>query len=186
MKRKLKIFFNENKKLLAERGEPYSKYIFTSELQNSSKSSELHKFKDSLLNDKRIIRLIRNLYDKKLGTPSLEASAASHRVYGSFYWVLRFLADIGLSRDDMPIDDAIKFIFLNQMPDGQFTIGYRRRNRITVTAVCMTAHLLYSIGKLGYVNTRAFNAGLNYILTTRRNDGGWHCDWRKQPGEKDE
>ncbi len=186
MTRELKSFYDINKSQLAKTDQLYSKYLFYREIKTENIIREIYVLKKNLLHDQRIIELAHKLNNKTLGVSSLAGSVASYKVYGSFYWVAKFFADIGLTRDDLPIDDAIRFIFLYQMPDGQFTIGYRRKKNTTVTAVCMTAHLLYSFGKLGYLHEKAIAAGINYLLTTQRHDGGWHCDWKKQQGEPDQ
>ena len=50
----------------------------------------------------------------------------------------------------------------------------------------MTAHLTYCLIRLGYRESSTVAAALNYIITSQRNDGGWHCDRLKQCGERDE
>ena len=186
MTREFKNFFNLNKSLLSKTDQSYSKYFYIREIETDNGSPEIYSLKKHVLHDQRIIKLTNKLCDRSLGTSSLVGSVADYKVYGSFYWILKFFADIGLTKNDLPIDDAVRLIFLYQMPDGQFTIGYRQKKRTTVTAVCMTAHLLYSLGKLGYLYEKAITSGINYLLTTQRHDGGWHCDWKKQQGERDQ
>lgn len=186
MTNKVKLFFELNKSLLSKTDQIYSLYFYQREFENGKISQQFDSIKNDLLHEPKIIHLLQKLNDETQGIPSLAGSVASHKVYSSFYWVLKFLADIGLTKSELPIDDIVRLIFLYQMPDGQFTIGYRRKKNTTVTAVCMTAHLLYGLGKLGYLQEKGIAAGINYLLTTQRHDGGWHCDWKKQHGERDQ
>ena len=166
---------------------PWSKYVLLHEnfkiLPDDARLSEI---KQSMIDHPQIKSVYRRLFDPRLGVPSIANQPASHKIYGSYYWGLRFLADIGLTANDLPFDEIAHQIFIHQLPDGQFTTSYHRKTKTPVTAVCLTAHLTYSLAKLGYQNSRGIRAAINYMVTTPRKDGGWHCDWEKQIGERDE
>ena len=75
---------------------------------------------------------------------------------------------------------------LQQLEDGQFMIRYHKKRQQVFSLICMTAHLTYCLIKLGYGESPSVKAALNYIITTQRKDGGWHCERLRQPGERDE
>ena len=179
----LKKLLEVNTKLILTYGTSWSRYIVYKDIL---KLDEFNYIKKEIIEDSRIQAVYNRLFNNQLGVKSISNKPASYKVYGSYFWGLCFLADIGLTLIDLPLKNAVDVIFLYQMSDGQFTISYRRQNKTPVSAICLTANLIYSLVKLGYQNTRSVQAALNYILSTQRNDGGWHCDVKKQVGEIDE
>ncbi len=147
-------------------------------------SAYANSFKKEFLSCDEYHQVIHRLNDPEVGIASLANRPARFDMYASYPWILRFLADANLTRHVVPIDAAIKRLFRYQLPDGQFTLRYHSRQKIPVAAVCHTAHLAYSLVILGYANTPAVRAAYRYILSTRRPDGGWHCDSNKQRGER--
>lgn len=178
---RLHDFYNFNKKTILDHGLPWAKFILLSE-----SDPERERIKKQLLLDQNINKIIGRLSDTKLGIKSFSHSPADYRVYGSFYWSLRFLADIGLPGNELGIDELMKQLQLQQLEDGQFMVRYHRKKQQTISLVCMTAHLTYCLIRLGYRDSNTVKAALNYILTTQRKDGGWNCDRRKQTGEHHE
>lgn len=186
MLNKLKNLYESNLEMILSSGAPWSRYIIYRDILKYQQEKRLSAIKRKLIEDSKIQAVYQKLFDSHLGVPSITTQPASHKVYGSYYWGLRFLADIGLTATDFQFDEIVRQLFIHQLPEGLFTIAYRRKNKIPVTAVCVTANLVYSLAMLGYQHSRGVQAALKFILTTQRKDGGWHCDWKKQPGEKDE
>lgn len=151
---------------------------------SSSYDSMRNLWEQALFTDANIANLIQRLNDPVLGIKSLLRRPADYRVYGSFYWVLRFLADIGVSAEKLGIQDLLKILLWQQMEDGQFMIRYHRQKQQAITLVCITAHLAYCLTRLGYRQSNSIIAAVNYMITSQRGDGGWHCERLKQPGEK--
>ncbi len=174
-------FYNLNKTTILERGQPWAKFLLL--IPNDPQRERTKKV---LLIHPNIKNLITRLNDPSWGIRSFSYQPADYRVYGSFYWSLRFLADIGLTAEELGIDESIKRLQLQQLEDGQFMIRYHRKKQQTISLICMTAHLTYFLIRLGYQESKTVKAALRYILTSQRNDGGWHCDRQKQPGERDE
>ncbi len=174
-------FYIINKKTIVDRGLPWAKFILLP--QNDPQQALLKKV---LLIDPNIKNLITRLNDPIWGIRSLSHKPADYRVYGSFYWNLRFLADIGLTAEELRIVEPIKQLQLQQLENGQFMVCYHRKKQQTVSLICMTAHLSYCLIRMGYKESSTVETALRYILTTQRNDGGWHCDRLKQMGERDE
>jgi hypothetical protein len=177
----LRHFYCLNRKTILDRGLPWAKFILLSE-----NDPERERVKQQLLKDQNIKKIIGLLSDPKSGIISLSATPADYRVYGSFYWNLYFLADIGLSGNELGIGELIKQLQIQQLEDGQFMVRYHRKKHQTVSLVCITALLTYNLIRLGYGTSNTVTAALNYILTTQRKDGGWHCDRLKQNGEQHE
>ncbi|UCE07208.1 MAG: hypothetical protein JSW07_04015, partial [bacterium] len=178
---RLNYFYHLNKVKTLDHGSPAAKFILL-----PPDNPQCEQIKRLLLIDPNIIKIINRLSDPISGINSLSHIPASYQVYGSFYWVLRFLADIGLTAKEYRIDKLISRLQLQQFEDGQFMIRYHRQKQQTLSLVCMTAHLTYCLIRLGYKASNTVKAALNYIVTTQRKDGGWHCDRLKQPGERDE
>lgn len=174
-------FYDINKTTIFDKGSPWAKFIL---LPPNDLQREV--VKRSLLIDPNLTKIVHRLNDPKLGISSLSRTPADYRVYGSFYWGLRFLADIGLNGEELGISESIKQLQLHQLDEGQFMVRYHRKKQQTISLICMTAHLTYCLIGLGYKVTNTVKVALNYILTTQRKDGGWHCNRSKQNGEKDE
>ncbi len=168
-------------------GSPWSRFLLLQQVKGvPPDDSILLKTRDTVLQDARIQTLITRLSDPHLGIPSIKKRPAGIRVYGAYALVLRFFADIGLTAEELSIDALIRQLFLYQLPDGQFTLDYRRPKKSPVSAICHTAHLTSSLARLGYMHSSNVRMGLNFILTTQRLDGGWHCDLHKQTGEREQ
>ena len=188
----MKIFNNFKKiyesvpEIIQSIGMPWSNYVVLRDILKIQKKTRLTALKKQIIKAAEVKNVYHKLLAPQLGVPSITIKPASHKVYGSYYWGLRFLADVGITSADFRLDEIVHQIFIHQMPDGQFTINYRRKNKIPITAVCLTANLAYSIAALGYQFSRGIQAAINFILTTQRQDGGWHCDLKKQVGERDE
>jgi len=174
-------FYHFNKTTILDQGALWAKLIILP--QNNSQREQV---KRRLLIDPNIKKVIHRLSDPILGINSFSNSPTDYRVYGSFYWNLRFLADIGLTAEELAIGELIKLLQLQQLENGQFMVRYHRNKQQTISLICMTAHLTYCLICLGYKESATVNAALNYILTTQRKDGGWHCDRLKQVGESNE
>ena len=183
MVNKLQQLYESNLEMILCRGEPWSRYIAYRDIIKIPNDEKLLKVRNEIIYDSRIKAVYQKLYDIQLGVYSITNLPASHKVYGSYFWGLRFLADIGIT---LSLDEVVRQILIHQSPDGQFIRAYYRINKTPVTAVCLTANLVYSLAMLGYLNSRGIQAAMNYILTTQRKDGGWHCDVHKQIGERDE
>lgn len=177
----LRHFCSVTKPSILERGALWAKLLLLP--QNDPEREQI---KLALVNDPKIKKIVNRLDHPKLGVSSLWHTPADYRIYGSFYWGLRFLADLGLKASEWGMDNLIHQLQLQQLEDGQFMIRYHRKKQQTISLICMTAHLAYCLVRLGYQQTNTVHAALDYILTTQRHDGGWHCDRLKQQGERDE
>jgi len=179
----LQNLLDTNVEEILKSGDPWSRLLIHKDIFNARLKDESSNILiEEILKDSRIQNVCHRILDSRLGIYSLANKPISHKVYGSFYWGFRFFADIGLISI---LDHSVNHLLLNQLPDGQFFAGYDR-NKAPISKVCLTAHFVYCLSKLGYANSRAVQMATNYILTTQRYDGGWHCDTKKLPGESEE
>jgi len=184
MVKHLKNIVNNNIDLIKQHGSSYSRHILYRDILYDI--DQCLAAKEELKQDAQIIESYTKLLDLKTGINSLSTAPADYKIYGSYYWRLRFFADIGLGRDDLPFDQIIDKIFVYQLPDGQYTSDFHRKTKTPVAAICITAQLAYILATIGYQFHRSVQAAFAYILSTQRKDGGWHCDWKKQAGEIDQ
>ena len=174
-------FLKINTEKILKDGSPWAKFILTSPEDNNYKQ-----IKNELLAHQNIKKLVSSLGSAETGIPSLLKVPADFRVYNSFYWVLRFFADLGLSADELKISSLIHQLQLHQDEDGQFIIRYLNKKQQAIKLVCITAHLGYCLSRLGYKNSATVSAAIKYILTSQRADASFHCEKLKQPGESRE
>ncbi|MEE4311231.1 MAG: hypothetical protein V2J62_05125 [candidate division KSB1 bacterium] len=168
--------------MIIEEGEPWSRLAIMR--PNDYAPGERERVISEILKDERISGLVGRLEDPKLGIPSIASKPADFRVYGSYFWILRFFADMGMTSDILSIESLLSQLALYQLPNGQFTADYRRPGKIPVASICLTANLLQSLAVLQPHHKPSIRAAVNYLLTTQRPDGGWHCDLARQAGEK--
>lgn len=127
-----------------------------------------------VLRDSSIIRIVQRLKDEQVGIPALRARKIAYTEAGNAYWDLFFLADIGLTVDDLKLDSEIEKIFGLQSPDGTFIT----ERGMLPNYFCTSAILLSSVAKMGYRDDPRLNRYIQVILDSQRPDGGWHCeDW---------
>jgi hypothetical protein len=174
-------FYHKNLTSILERGCPWSKFV----LLPDDQALQIQARQD-VLSHSNISHITEKLNKYIFDPESPKQNPSNFRVYGSFYWLLRFLADIGITAEDYGIASFIDQVKLSQLEDGQFMIRYHQRKQQSITFVCITAHLAYCLIRLGYKASRAVSATANYLAATQRFDGGWHCDQMKQIGERDQ
>ena len=115
-------FYSINKTTIVNRGLPWAKLLLLP--PNDPRREQIKK---ALLIDPNIKNMITRLNDPIWGIRSFSHTPADYRVYRSFCWCLRFLADIGLTAEELDIDELIKQLQLQQLEDGQFMVRYHRK-----------------------------------------------------------
>ncbi len=171
-------FYNVTYQRIKNEGTPWSKFI----LPNTDRVTK-QKIKTELLNHPNIHEIRDQLADPKLGIPSLDHKPADFRVYNSYFWVLRFFADIGIYAEDLMIEKLIHRLQLQQDEDGEIIINHHKKRKQVIKLICMTAHLIYCLINIGYLNSITVERALQFIFSSQRHDGGWHCSRSKFPGE---
>lgn len=166
----LKQFYAINQQRIIGDGLPWSRYILLPVAD--PQRPDVQKL---IIGDPRIKRIVTKLEYQLAELDVQHQTPVDFRVYGSYYWWLRFLADIGLSSEVYGIGPLLRKLERNQLEDGSFMIGYNARKRQAMSLVCVTAHLAYCLRRLEGSDSRAFWAACHHLLATQRNDGGWHC-----------
>jgi len=125
----------------------------------------------SVLQDSSIIKIIQRLKNNRVGIPALETGRVSCEEDGNAYWDLFFLADIGLTVNDLELTGEMEQIFRLQSPNGTFIteIG------MLPDYYCTSAILLSSVAKMGYKDDSRLDKYIRGILDSQCLDGGWHC-----------
>ncbi len=85
------------------------------------------------------------------------------------------LEHLGSRGEDERVRRAIEYLFANaQMDDGAFTAGELEKGRSGVIP-CFTANAVHFLHWFGYGQDPRTARALDYLLRTRRDDGGWLC-----------
>jgi hypothetical protein len=124
-----------------------------------------------VVRDSAIKGIVSRLKDSQLGIPALKTGKVHYTETGKAYWDLFFLADIGLTIDDIGLDKEAEEIFHRQQPDGTFVIPPNVRDNY----FCMSAILISSLARMGYRDDPRIKKYIRVILNSRALDGGWHC-----------
>ena len=125
-----------------------------------------------VLRDSSIMKIVHRLKDNQVGIPALRTGKVSHMQTGNAYWDLFFLADIGLTKNDLELNKEIEEIFSLQSPDGTFIT----ERGIEPNYFCVSAILLACVARMGYRDDPRLNKYLQVILNSQHHDGGWHCE----------
>jgi len=146
-------------------GPDWLKYAVELQLLNSKPDTQL------ALRDGSIAKIVHRLKDNHAGIPALKTGNVSYSETGNAYWDLFFLADIGLTADDLKLNEEMEEIFNLQSPDGTFITG----RGVRPNYFCMSAILMSSVAKMGYPDDSRLNKYIQVILDSQGLDGGWHC-----------
>ncbi len=130
------------------------------------------------LQDSLIRRIIKALKNKSEGISTIEYGEASYK--GSVFWYLFFLADIGLTAEDIGMKKEIEGILNLQSSDGTFVVSKEMKPNY----FCISAILLSSLVKMGYTDDKLLDKHLQIILDSQRLDGGWHCAKSRSVGKR--
>jgi len=177
----IRDFCNINTDSILEHGQSWSRFILLPENHPLRDHT-----KQALLSHPGMLQITRKLSQQVIDPEASKQTLANFRSYGSFYWLLRFFADIGITAEDYGITSFIEQVMLSQLEDGQFMIRYHQNKQQAIAFICIDAHLTYCLSRLGFKTSRTVTAAANYLATTQRFDGGWHCDQMKQNGERDQ
>jgi hypothetical protein len=124
-----------------------------------------------VLQDSAIKNIITRLKGTIAGIPAIKTGRVHYTEAGRAYWDLFFLADIGLSIENIGLEKEAEEIFGFQSPDGSFTIPPNVRDNY----FCMSAILISSLAKMGYRDDPRIFKFIHLIINSRCCDGGWHC-----------
>lgn len=126
-----------------------------------------------VLGDGAIKGLIRRLQDNSVGIPALKSGRVHYTDTGKAYWDLFLLADIGLTVNDLGLENLAEEIFRFQQPDGSFIIP----PNVQENYFCMSAILISSLARMGYRDDPRIEKYIRLALNSRSHDGGWYCHY---------
>ncbi len=124
-----------------------------------------------VLRDSAITEIVNRLKDTQVGIPALKTGKVHYTETGKAYWDLFFLADIGLTVNDIGLDREVEEIFRRQQPDGTFIIPPNVKDNY----FCMSAILISSLARMGYKDDPRIQKYIRVILNSQVRGGGWHC-----------
>jgi hypothetical protein len=152
-------------------GPPWLKYAV--ELQLLDKKPDVK----PVASDVSIKKIVNELKDAH-GLVSLKTGKLSYK--GKIYWDLFFLADIGLTVNDLHIDKEAKWIYDLQASDGTFVT----MDGMKPSFFCIPTILLAALKKMDYNDDVKLEKFIRLIFKTQRLDGGWHCAKQRSVGQR--
>ncbi len=162
------------------KSDPWSKLILL-----SPDDPLFQEVKKETLNHPNILFLKQKLSDASQGIPSLDMVPADFRRADSFYWILRFFSDLKIFSHELSIEDVLHRLQLNQNESGLFLMNYHEQKQQSIELVCMTAHLTECFIGMGKEKSRSVETAIQFLLSSQKPDGSWHCDKNRFPGERD-
>jgi hypothetical protein len=124
-----------------------------------------------VLNDKAIQVMISRLKGNTAGLPAIKNGKVHYTDAGKAYWDLFFLADIGLTIDEVGLRNEAEEIFRFQSADGAFSMP----PNVQPHYFCMSAILLSSLAKMGYHDDPRVEKYIRAALNAQMQNGGWDC-----------
>lgn len=124
-----------------------------------------------VLQDKNIQALMNRLRNPQVGLPAIKNGDVHYTALGKAYWDLFFLADIGLSVDDLNLRNEAESIFNFQLPDGTFRIP----PNVQPEYFCMSAILISSLARMGYRDDKRVESYIRAAFHEQLPNGGWDC-----------
>lgn len=138
-------------------------------------TEQIEEWMDKITNNEKVITLLNDLQGWP-GYPLKRHNDAAHLIHK-----LVFLADIGLTKKNPIIEQVAQKIFSQQSEEGLFQIvanipthfGGSGKDEL-LWMLCDAPSILYSIQKMGWVEDKRVNFGLEYLASLVR-DYGWPC-----------
>jgi hypothetical protein len=124
-----------------------------------------------VLQDKSILKIISRLKSNDVGIPAIKTGRVHYTETEKAYWDLFFLADIGLSINDIGLGAEAEEIFRYQAHDGTFTMPPNVQDNY----FCMSAILISSLAKMDYHEDPRVIKYIRAALSTQMTGGGWDC-----------
>jgi len=124
-----------------------------------------------VLRDPAVRKIVERLRGDDAGIPALKSGRVHYTETGKAYWDLFFLADVGLSVEDLGLEREAEGIFRFQSADGSFTIPLN----VCDNYFCMSAILISSLAKMGYRDDPRILKYIRLVMNSRTSRDGWNC-----------
>ena len=174
-------------------GEPWVEYRTRVDLLDQSETeTEVLHAKTEMLHHQNIQSLVNELTN----WPGVVIS--SHKSAGQPFHKLSFLADLGLTREDPPINEMMKRIYSHTSSEGVFQLPTNVPTRYGGSgreewawALCDAPTIIYSLIKFGCEKDTQIQKSAAYLTGLVQNNG-WPCTVSKElgkfrgPGRKDD
>jgi hypothetical protein len=174
-------------------GEPWVEYRTRVDLQGQSENeAEVLHVRNEMINHPRIQSLLNELENWP------RTVISSHKSAGQPFHKLSFIADLGLRRDDPPIDEIIKKIYSHTSSEGPFQLPTNVPTHFGGSgkdewawALCDAPTIIYSLVKFGLGTDAQIQKAVKYLVAVVR-ENGWPCAVSKElgkfrgPGRKDD
>lgn len=96
--------------------------------------------------------------------------------FTSTIWQLQVLADLGMSRRDVRIANAVDLWFdLHYDPKGGGYSPGSRGSKWFRSHHCTTGNMARSLIRLGYLDDERVESAIEWLVDTQYEDGGWDC-----------
>ncbi len=102
--------------------------------------------------------------------------------FRSTIWQLQVLADLGLTRKDERIANAVElFLDLHIARDGGYHpySGLEPRHYGPRGHLCTTGNMVRSLIRFGYLRDESVQTAIDWLVDHQLPDGGWDCFWRR-------
>jgi hypothetical protein len=153
---------------------PWLKYAVETQLLDLTSDAS------AVIRDNSINTIICRLKDNQIGIPALKTGKVSYKSTGKAFWDLYFLADIGLSIEDLDLENEVEEFFKLQRSDGSFIL----QEGIKPSYYCISTIVLSSLAKMGYKDDLRIKKYLQAVISSQRLDGGWHCAINRAKGKR--
>ena len=124
-----------------------------------------------VLQDSSIRKLVDRLKGNSAGVPAIKSGRVHYTESGKAYWDLFFLADIGLTINDLGLENEAEEIFRFQSREGTFTIPPNVQDNY----FCMSAILIASLSRMGYRDDPRVIKYARAAMSAQMPGGGWDC-----------
>jgi len=174
-------------------GEPWVEYRTRIDLIGQTENeSDVINARKKMVNHPKIQTLLKEL------TNWLGQVLSSHKSAKQPFHKLSFIADIGLKKDDPPIDEIIEKIFVHQSDEGPFQLPTKISKSYGGSgteewawSLCDAPIVIYSLAKFGLSKDERILKAVNHLVELVR-ENGWPCAVSKElgkfrgPGRKDD
>jgi hypothetical protein len=125
-----------------------------------------------VLQDSQISEIIERLKSHKRGVPAIPGGYMSSDDYENPYWDLFFLADLGLTIEDLGLTPEIKGFLETQSREGT----YMTESGMEPGYHCKSAIMISTLARMGLKEDPHVKKYIQLLLSLQRLDGGWYCN----------
>jgi hypothetical protein len=126
----------------------------------------------TVLDDTSIQHIVQRLKSPQRGVPAIRSGYMTSDEYENPYWDLFFLADLGLTINDIKLNTEVDSFLQTQSTKGTFITEFGMEPGY----FCKSAILLSSVARMGYQNDPHVEKFVQLLLSSQRLDGGWYCN----------